>query len=292
MIRSMTGYGRGEAAWQGGTVAVEVRSVNHRFCEVQVRLPRQLAAMEEDVKKLVQARCARGHIDVTISVSGRGEGKRSVRLDRALATQYHSLLRQLQRDCKLSGTVDLALLAGFRDLFVVTEEAQPDRRMPTLVKRLVSGALADLEGMRRREGQALAKELKGRLALIVEARGHVAARAPQVVDEAFARMRGRVEKLLGGAVPDQNRLNQELAHFADRCDVSEELARLESHVTQFGTLLESREPVGRTMDFLLQEMGREINTIGSKANDSAITGQVIAVKGELEKIREQIQNVE
>ncbi len=292
MIRSMTGYGRREAAWRGGSVAAEVRAVNHRFCEVQVRVPRPLAALEEEIKKLVQARCARGHIDVTVSLSGRVEGKKTARLDRALATQYDSLLRQLQRECKLSGAIDLALLAGFRDLFVVTEEAQPDRRLPSLVTRLVRSALTDLDGMRRREGQALAKDLKSRVTLIAEARGRVAARAPLVVDEAFARMRARVDKLLGGAAPDQTRLTQELAHFADRCDVSEELARLDSHVAQFRTLLDSHEPVGRTMDFLLQELGREINTIGSKANDTVITGQVIAVKGELEKIREQIQNVE
>ena len=292
MIRSMTGYGRREIAWKGGTVAAEIRSVNHRFCEVQVRLPRNLAAMEEDIKKLVQARCARGHLDVTVTVSGRVEGKKTASLDRALATQYYSLLRQLQRDFRVSGTIDLALLAGFRDLVVVTEEAKPDRRVPSLVRRMVTQALRDVEAMRRREGQALAKDLKGRLAFIAGEREQVAARAPHVVREAYERMQGRVAKVLGGAVPDQGRLNQELAHFADRCDVSEELARLDSHVGQFTQLLEAGEPVGRTMDFLLQECGREINTIGSKANDSEITGHVIAVKAELEKIREQIQNIE
>jgi uncharacterized protein (TIGR00255 family) len=288
----MTGYGRREVAWQGGTVVAEIRAVNHRFCEVQVRLPRNLAALEEDIKKLVQARCARGHIDVTVMASGREAGKRTASLDRTLATQYYSLLRQLQRQFKVSGTIDLALLAGFRDLIVVTEEAKPDRRVPSLVKRMVAGALADVDAMRRREGQALGKDMRARLALIASERGKVAARAPQVVEEAYERMRGRVIKLLGGAVPEPARLNQELAHFADRCDVTEELARLDSHLAQFGTLLDAREPVGRTMDFLLQELGREINTIGSKANDTVITGHVIMVKGELEKIREQIQNVE
>lgn len=292
MIRSMTGYGRREIAWQGGTVAAEVRAVNHRFCEVQIRLPRTLAAMEEEIKKLVQARCARGHIDVTVTMSGRIEGKRTASLDRALATQYYSALRQLQRDLRVSGTIDLALLAGFRDVVVVTDEAKPDRRVPSLVKRMVTGALADVEAMRRREGQSLAKDLRARLALIAGERGKIAARAPHVVQEAYERMQARVAKVLGGAVPDQARLNQELAHFADRCDVSEELARLDSHLVQFGALIQAHEPVGRTMDFLLQELGREINTIGSKANDSTITGHVITVKAELEKIREQIQNIE
>jgi uncharacterized protein (TIGR00255 family) len=292
MIRSMTGYGRREAAWKGGSVSAEIRAVNHRFCEVQVRLPRHLTALEEGIKKLVQSGCARGHIDVIVTVSGHVEGKRTASLDRALATQYYSLLRQLQRELRVTGTVDLALLVGLRDVIVVTEEAKPDRAVPSLVKRTVKGALADLDAMRRREGNALAKDLKERLAIIAGERAKVAVRAPHVVEDAMERMRQRVAKLLAGGVPDQARLSQELAHFADRCDVSEELARLDSHLTQFDTLLGSREPVGRTMDFLLQEMGREINTIGSKANDAAITGHVITVKGELEKIREQIQNIE
>jgi uncharacterized protein (TIGR00255 family) len=220
------------------------------------------------------------------------EGKRTASLDRALATQYYNVLRQLQRDLRVSGTIDLALLAGFRDVVVVTEEVKPDRRVPSLVKRMVTGALADVNAMRRREGLALAKDLKARLALIGGERGKVAARAAHVVQEAFERMQGRVAKVLGSAVLDPARLNQELAHFADRCDISEELARLDSHLVQLGALIQAREPVGRTMDFLLQELGREINTIGSKANDSTITGHVITVKAELEKIREQIQNIE
>lgn len=292
MICSMTGYGRREAAWKGGSVVAEVRAVNHRFCEVQVRLPRHLATMEEEIKKSVQARCARGHIDVTVLVSGRTEGKRTASLDRELATQYYGVLRQLQREFRLSGAVDLALLAGFRDVVVVSEEAATDRKLSGVVTRVVAGALSDLEAMRRREGAALAKEFKTRLTNIAAERANIAARAPRVVEEAFERMKGRVAKLLDGPAPDQARLQQELAHFADRCDVTEELARLDSHLGQFGTLLAGREPVGRTMDFLLQELGREINTIGSKANDPVLAGHVIAVKGELEKLREQVQNVE
>jgi uncharacterized protein (TIGR00255 family) len=160
------------------------------------------------------------------------------------------------------------------------------------VKRLLTGALTDLDAMRRREGQALARDTRERLRAIREEAEAVAARAPLVAQEAFARMKERIQKLLGSSPIDQGRLSQELAQYADRCDISEELTRLDSHLTQFDEALKSRESVGRTLDFLLQEMGREVNTIGSKANDAEIAARVVRIKGELEKIREQVQNIE
>lgn len=292
MIKSMTGYGRREAVWAGGSLAAELRSVNHRFCEVVVRLPRTLSSSEDELKRVIQRRCARGRIELTVSVSGGREVERTLSLDRSIARQYHRLLRDLQRDLRLKGEIDLGLLAGFREVISVSERPVEDRGLPRLVARLVAGALSDLDAMRRREGATLARDTRDRLAAVRQDLAHIGARAPLVTREYFDRMKARVEKLLPPPAMDLTRLHQELALYADRCDFTEELTRLGSHLTQCDAALKSREPVGRRLDFLLQEMGREINTIGSKANDADISTHVVRIKGELEKIREQVQNIE
>ena len=292
MIRSMTGFGRRQTAWQDGSVTVEVRSVNHRFLEVACRLPRSLNHLEEMFKKAVQQRCTRGRIDLTVSVQG-GKGRAAtVSLDQSLAKQYHQTLRALKKSLKLSGSIDLALIAGLRDVVSVSDQPPEDPKLGKLVVRLVAESLDDLAGMRSREGTALAKDMLTRLQVIGDHRLRVAARAPHLVQDAFDRMKSRVEKLLGEAVPDLSRLNQELAIFADRTDITEELVRLDSHMIQFQQALEHTEPIGKTLDFLLQEIGREVNTIGSKANDAEIAGHVIQMKAELERVREQVQNIE
>jgi len=288
----MTGYGRAEEAWDGGHVTAEVRSVNHRFCEVVVRLPRTFAALEEDLKKAVQERCARGRIELVVSLSGGKESTKRLSLDHELARQYHGLLRELKKRLRLSGAVDLATMAGFRDIITVVEYAADEQRLAERIKGATSKALSALEEMRRREGVALSQDLKSRLASVRNVVSVVAERAPLVAQQNFDRMKSRVEKLLGSTDLDTARLHQELALYADRADITEELTRVGSHLDQFEGALDSREPVGRTMDFLLQEMGREVNTLGSKANDAAIASHVVRLKGDLEKIREQVQNIE
>lgn len=292
MIQSMTGFGRRQTSWQDGSVTVEIRSVNHRFLEVACRLPRSLSHLEETLKKAVQQRCARGRIDLTVSLQGARSKAGTVNLDQSLVKQYHQTLRTLKRSLKLRGAIDLALLVGLRDVVSVSDQPPEDPKLGKLVVRLVAESLDDLAGMRSREGKALAKDMLARLRVIGDQRLRVAARAPLVTHEAFDRMKGRVEKLLGDAVPDIARLHQELAAFADRTDITEELVRLDSHMVQFAEILNRSEPVGKTLDFLLQEIGREVNTIGSKANDAEIAGHVIQMKTELERIREQVQNVE
>ncbi len=292
MIKSMTGYGRREGTWIGGAVVVEVRAVNHRHCEIVTRMPRILSVLDEELKRSIQARCARGRIELTVSLSGGRETQKAIDLDRPLARQYYRLLRDLQKELKLGGTIDLSMLTGFRDLFVVNEQFVADRKLTQSVKRLATAAVGELDAMRRKEGAALEKDIRARLRVLRDAMEAIATRGPLAVDAQFDRMKVRVEKLLGGAEVDQARLHQELAVYADRGDVTEELTRLESHLVQFEGGLAGREPVGRTLDFLLQEMGREVNTIGSKANDAAIASQVVQMKAELEKVREQVQNIE
>lgn len=292
MIKSMTGYGRREAGWPGGSVAVEIRSVNHRHCEILIRLPKGLSALEEGLKRIIQTRCQRGRIEATVSLFGRVDGEKHVSLDRALAKQYYVGLQELKASLRLSGQVDVALLAAFREILAVTEAPLDDRLLGQKISRLTSGALTDLDRMRNREGRTLAQDIRQRLRLIGRIAHAIAARAPDSVREHFERMQVRVAQLSGTGSLDQNRLAQELALYADRCDITEELTRLESHVAQFEAALAGREPVGRTLDFLLQEMGREVNTIGSKANDADIAGHVVRLKSEMEKIREQVQNIE
>lgn len=292
MIRSMTGYGRREGTWAGGTVIVELKSVNHRFCEVVVRLPRVLSSLEDELRRIIQERCARGRIELMVSFAGGKEAGKNLNLDRTLARQYYDLLRDLQQDLGLKGSIDIGLLVGFRDIIATTDCPVDERRMAQTIKRLTIETLSDLDGMRRREGMALARDTKARLRAIRNELSFIAARVPVVVQGYFDRMKTRVEKLVGDVDLDMGRLSQELALYADRCDVTEELTRLGSHLVQFDVALKSREPVGRTLDFLLQEIGREINTIGSKANDADIAAHVVRVKGELEKIREQVQNIE
>ena len=292
MITSMTGYGRREAVWRGGSVVAELRSVNHRFCEVVIRLPRALSSLEDDFKRRIQRRCTRGRVELAVSLHGGKDSGRTISLDRSLAKQYHRLLGDLKQDLRLGGTIDVALLAGFRDIVSVSDQPVVDRRMTGIVRRLMTGALADLDAMRRREGAALARDAKNRMQLVRQAAASIATRTPLVVQEYFERMKARVEKLVGSGQADSARLHQEIALYADRCDVTEELTRLESHLAQFTAALNSRGPVGKTLDFLLQEMGREVNTIGSKANDAEISTHVVQIKSELEKVREQVQNIE
>jgi uncharacterized protein (TIGR00255 family) len=292
MIRSMTGFGRRQTSWQDGSVTVEVRSVNHRFLEVACRLPRSLNHLEETFKKAVQQRCTRGRIDLTVSLQGAKGKAGNISLDQSLAKQYHQALRTLKKSLKLSGSIDLALIVGLRDVVSVSDQPLEDPKLGKLVERLAAESLDDLAGMRSREGAALAKDMLARLRVIGDQRLRVSARAPFLAQDAFDRMKGRVEKLLGDAVPDLSRLNQELTVFADRTDITEELVRLDSHMVQFEQTVIRSEPVGKTLDFLLQEIGREVNTIGSKANDAEIAGHVIQMKTEIERIREQVQNIE
>jgi uncharacterized protein (TIGR00255 family) len=292
MIRSMTGFGRQQAPWQDGSVTVEMRAVNHRFLEIGCRLPRPLNHLEDSIKKAVQQRCARGRIDITVSVQG-GKGRAgSVNLDQTLAKQYYQALRTLKKSLKLSGSIDLALMSGLRDVVSISDQPAEDPKLEKMVQRLTTQALTDLAAMRAGEGKALAEDMRTRIQTI---RGHktlVAGRSPLLAQEAYNKMKLRVEKLLGSDTPDLPRLYQELAVYADRGDITEEIVRLDSHMIQFEQTLNSIEPVGKTLDFLLQEIGREVNTIGSKANDAEIAGQVVLMKAELERIREQVQNVE
>ena len=292
MIRSMTGFGRRQAPWQDGSVTVEMRSVNHRFLEIACRLPKSLSHLEDTFKKGLQQRCIRGRIDMTVTVQT-GKGRvGSVNLDQSLAKQYHHALRTLKKSLKLSGSIDLTLIAGLRDVVSISDQPTEDPKLAKVVQQLMTKALTDLAEMRTREGNSLAEDMRARLQTIRRHKGDIAARSPLLAQESFDKMKVRVQKLLGSDVPDLPRLYQELAVYADRGDITEEIVRLDSHMIQFEQTLNRADSAGKTLDFLLQEIGREINTIGSKANDAEVAGHVVQMKAELERIREQVQNVE
>jgi uncharacterized protein (TIGR00255 family) len=292
MIKSMTGFGRRQGTWPDGTVSVEVKSVNHRFLETSIRLPKSMSGLEESLKKTIQQHCVRGRVDLTVLLLGSRGSARAVQLDVGLAKQYHQALRTLQRTLKLKGSIDIGLMAGFRDIIALSEQSPDDPKLKKVVETLGRLAVSDMAKMRGKEGALLAQDIRARLEQVRECKNAVASRAPLMVQETFDRMKERVEKLLADSIPDLPRLNQELALYADRCDITEELVRLDTHMIQFERALQGTERVGKTLDFLLQEMGREVNTIGSKANDATIRAEVVRMKAELERMREQIQNVE
>lgn len=292
LVRSMTGFGRGEASGDVGRVTVEVKAVNHRFSEVVFRMPRQFSGLEDRVRKLVLGKVSRGRFEVYVAWEPSAEA-RAVKVDKDLALAYYNALRQLAGEIGSNQELSLDTLARLPEVLSLQEGELTDDEIWALLEPALEQAMAGLIAMREREGALLAADLAERIDRIEAFRSAAAARAPVVVEEYRQRLTRRLEELLPPTNPvDPQRLAQEVALFADRADITEEIQRLASHIDQFRQALRSDEAVGRKLDFLVQELGREINTIASKANDAALTAAVVAAKSELEKIREQVQNLE
>jgi uncharacterized protein (TIGR00255 family) len=292
MIKSMTGYGKGQSSIDGVTVTVEVRSVNHRYGDVSVKAPRGLLASELEIKKQVGERLKRGKIDVFVSQETAAGSSALPALNLPLAAAYMQVFESLAATFPVSGGVPLELLAAQRDVVLLQEGGVPEETLLKAVAAALASALDKLEKMRLTEGAATLADFEQRLGTVEELLGQVETRAPQVPIEWRQRLQERLARYGQEIEVDPQRLAQELAVFADRCDISEELTRFRSHLQQFRTLFGSDEPVGRQLDFLVQELNREANTMGSKSNDAELTRVVVSLKSELEKIREQVQNVE
>lgn len=292
MIKSMTGYGKGESAYAGGRIVVELRSVNHRYGEISVKLPRSLMPFENEIKKRVAERLSRGKIDVFIQMENGGAlGVPTANLP--LARSYYRAFSAIREALGLSDEVGLALVASQRDVVSVTAEAEAAlEEIPQELLAALDEGIARVDEMRLFEGELLLADFTKRRELLGELIARVAGRAPSVVAEYAVRLKERVLALTAESGLPEERVALEVALLADKCDITEELVRLESHLRQFDETLGRGEPVGRKLDFLLQEINREVNTIGSKANDAEIAACVVELKGELEKIREQVQNVE
>ncbi|HUK56604.1 MAG TPA: YicC/YloC family endoribonuclease [Nitrospiria bacterium] len=292
MIESMTGYGRSEGSYRDLTIVAELRSTNHKYCDITVRLPKLLLPLETVLRKQVQQRFTRGRLEVAVSINGANEQPKQLDVDLELARQYSRILKDLKAKLDLPGPVDLALLMNFKDIITTAEWTGTTDALAAQVRGLLNEAMDRLEAMRRKEGRALVRDLGQRLRLIEKALRHIQSRVPAMVRGYQARLNERIERLTQGVKLDPARLAQEVAVFAERSDVSEELTRLKSHLNQFRTMMQGRESIGRSLDFLIQEMNREVNTIGSKASDASIAMKVVGIKSELEKLREQVQNIE
>jgi uncharacterized protein (TIGR00255 family) len=291
MIRSMTGFGAGHGAAGAEEIDVEARSVNHKFCEVKVRLPRELGALEIDATRAVKEKLARGGVEVTVRRAG-GAGGLAPRVDAALAEAYARAFAEVGARLGIPGGPALSDVIGADGVVRLEERAVDVEAARTALGRALGHALEALVAMRAREGEALARDLEARLASVEALVGRVGQLSPRAVEHHRARLEERIAELSRGIPLDPARLAQEVALFADRTDVAEEITRLQSHVAQARALLRSGEPAGRKLDFLVQEMHREANTIGSKSQSAEIAGVVVQLKAEIERMREQVQNVE
>ncbi|HKI94384.1 MAG TPA: YicC/YloC family endoribonuclease [Gemmatimonadales bacterium] len=292
MPRSMTGFGVADGDLAGGRIQVEIRTVNHRHLNVQLRLPPTLQALEEPLRNLLRTRLDRGAVTVQARWIEEPPRATAVRVDIDRARDVVRALAELREVLDLPGEIDLAFVARQPEVLVTSVAETEAITDADAFLTVVSDALDAVQAMREREGEALARDLHERLATIATELEAVRARAPERVTAERDRLRAAVETLLDGKPMDEQRLAQEIALLADRLDVNEEMVRLRTHLDAAEAALAKSEPIGRTLGFLAQEMLREINTIGSKANDAEIAQRVIVMKGALEKFREQLENLE
>lgn len=288
----MTGFGSSETTRNGWQIRVEIKAVNHRYSEVVVRMPRQFSILEEAIRREIQKKLVRGRIEVFLNIEETEEKKSKVTLDKDLALAYHETLNELSVQLGQELEISAYQLAKLPEVMQVTDEDVDLEFLSKLVLETVENALIKLTMMRCAEGEQLSKNLHLKLHKLTQMIQQIKARAPEVVLAYQQKLTERIDDLLHQLPVDESRIATEVAIFADKANIDEELVRMVSHCHQFQRTLESKEPVGRKLDFLVQEMNREINTIGSKANDAYIAHLVVEAKSELEKIREQVQNIE
>ncbi len=291
LIKSMTGFGRGEFTQCTSTFSVDVRSVNHRYCDVSVRMPRAMSALEEKVREFVSERISRGKVDVYINYSTFGQNAR-VKLDTNLAKAYVDSLNTLKEIFEINDDINLSLLSRFPDIMSLETVEQDMEELWLILKDALEMAFNALVEMRKREGERLKNDLLEKIAVIKDYVEGIKEKSSGIVDEYKNKLYDRIQELIKDIPIDENRLLTEVAVFADKASIDEELVRLGSHMDQFKKALNFNGPVGKKLDFIIQEMNREVNTIGSKITDLEILNNVISIKTEIEKIREQVQNIE
>ena len=293
MIKSMTALGRAEKEDEGRTYIVEIRTLNRRYLEILVHLPRQWSLLEDRVKKLVASKIARGRVDVTVRVKDSAGAVSQIGVNVPLAKAYHKALRELNETLEIEEKVGLKVLLGMEGVITATErEVDLDQSWATL-SSCIGEALEGADAMRIAEGRTVYDDFQKRLQFAEDSLSQIKASAPSILSGYRNRLKERITALTEDKVElDPNRLAQEVAFLVDKSDITEEIVRTESHLKQFRSMLESNSPAGRPLDFLLQELNREVNTIGSKVGDAWLSQAVVALKSEFERIREQVQNVE
>lgn len=291
-MKSMTGYGKGISSHDGRELTVELKSVNHRFLDISLRLPRTLNCIEDPIRKILNTRLSRGHVDVFINYSNTRADSKTVRVDIPLAEAYVAAARSIPTHLGLEDDLTIVSVLKLPDVTEIVPASEDTDALIALAEEATDLAVDELEKMRSLEGERLSAALSQGLSTMESYRRQIMERAPFVVEDYRRKLTERIEQVVSDTEVDRARLATEIALFADRSCIDEEIVRLGSHFVQFRTSLSLKEPIGRKMDFIIQEMNRECNTIGSKANDSDLTNIVLLCKAEIEKLREQIQNVE
>lgn len=293
MIKSMTGYGRGAQHNERHLFEIEVKSVNNRYNDFIIKLPKQLKASEEPIKKILKQKIKRGRVEVYVNYSRIGESDISLKLDIDLAKQYFSILSQLKSEFLPESEITLDLLAKYPDVILADKREDDEEELVQLMEKTLDEAIEELVSMRENEGRELFDDLMKRIQYIAGILDDIFSQTQNAHLIYKNKLRERIAVLLDDIVEiDESKLANEVAYYADKSNITEEIVRFRSHIVQFNNIMQEEEPVGRKLDFLIQEMNREVNTIGSKVQDFDITNQVIEIKSELEKIREQVQNIE
>lgn len=292
MIRSMTGYGNATQLLNGREITVEVRSVNNRYLDCNVKMPRAFSFAEDAVKQAVKQFVTRGKVDVYISVAAQEGTDVKISINRPVLEGYLAALKSIAEDYGVRDDISAGSLSRMPDVFLVEKAKEDEEQIQSDILSVVNQAMVKYNAMREREGQALCDDLRSKAAIILSLVEKVEARSPITLTEYRARLTAKLQEVLGNTNLDESRILQEAAIYADKIAVDEETVRLRSHLQQLETMLQSSEPIGRKLDFLLQEMNRETNTIGSKGNDLEQAKTVVEMKAELEKVREQTQNIE
>lgn len=290
MVVSMTGYGRSKKESNQFTVSIEIKTVNHRFSEFNLRMPRQLLKMEDKIKKTLAEHIQRGRIEVFVTISGEGIVNRNVNVDWELLDEYYQNISAIKKKYSIQNGITLLDVLR-QELISIEEREAGNEELDQIVLSTVEEACQNLKQMRLMEGKELEKDLNNHLNLLSMRISQVRELSPKVVHQYQERLTKRMQEFVSGQL-DETRILTEVAIFADKADINEELTRLQSHIIQFEKTLCLNEPIGRKLDFLIQEMNREVNTIGSKSNDSSIAGEVVEMKCLLEKMKEQVQNIE
>lgn len=292
MIKSMTGYGRSEGIFGNKKVLVEIRSVNHRYADYNIKVPRCYGFLEERVRDYISQFISRGKVDVYLAMESYGDSDKDVLLNASLAKSYIDALTELRDTFQLRDDISVSTVARYGDIFLTERKQEDAEQIWQAARMALEPAVEQFVLMRRREGERLLSDLTSRSATMLELIHEVEERSPACVEEYRSRLHAKLVEVLESTEIDETRILTEAAIYADKIAVDEETVRLRSHFAEMQNILSAQEPAGRKLDFLIQEMNREINTIGSKANDLAIAKTVVNLKAELEKMREQVQNIE
>lgn len=291
MIKSMTGYGKNTLSQNLRDYQIEIKSVNHRYLDINVKIPKSISYLEEDIKKEISNKVKRGKIDVFITFDNNSDEGKNIRINTEIAKLYIDEFRKLAEKENLLSNIEVTEISKLPDVLTIKNE-QNDEIIKNEVLAVTKEAVNNLISMRMTEGEKIAKDLLDRINYVESTTLEISKLSTGLIEEYVVKLEARIKELLKTEDIDKSRLAQEVVIYADKCSVEEEITRLKSHISQFRTLIQLEEPVGKKLDFLIQEMNRETNTIGSKANNLEITNKVIDLKTELENIREQIQNIE